>query len=80
LPKKVWPAVAKMTHLKEFRTWHSGATIDAVKRLLALPEIKSLIIGRRLASKPPTTVSDDTAVLAGFKSSGGNCRNGRKPT
>jgi hypothetical protein len=62
-------AVAKLAHLKEFRTWHSGATIDGVRKLGVLPEIKSLTIGQRLASKPPLTLSDDTVVvLAGFKS------------
>ena len=61
--------VAKLTHLKEFRTWHSGVTIDGVKKLQALPEIKSLTIGQRLASKPPTTLSDEAVgALAECKS------------
>jgi hypothetical protein len=61
-------AVAKLPHLKEFRTWHSGVTIDGVKKLRTLQEIKSLTVGQRLANKPPMTVSDDTlAVLAGIK-------------
>jgi hypothetical protein len=62
-------AVAKLTHLKEFRTWHSGVTIDGVKKLAALKEIKSLTIGQRLASKPPVTLSDETvAALAEVQS------------
>jgi hypothetical protein len=61
-------AVAKLTHLKEFRTWHSGVTVDGVKKLQALPEIKSLTIGQRLANQPPTTLSDEAvAALAGCK-------------
>ena len=47
-------AVAKLPHLKEFRTWHTGVTIEGVKKLrTALQEIKSLTIGQRLANKPP---------------------------
>ncbi len=58
-------AVAQITHLKEFRTWHSGATVEGVKNLKALKELKSLTIGQRLANKPPVTLSDDTvAALA----------------
>lgn len=61
-------AVAKLTHLKEFRTWHSGVTVDGVKKLRALPEIKSLTIGQRLANQPPTTLSDEAvAALAECK-------------
>lgn len=55
-------AVARITHLKEFRTWHSGATVDGVKKLKALKELKSLTIGQRLANKPPVTLSDDTVA------------------
>lgn len=58
-------AVAQIAHLKEFRTWHSGATAEGVKKLQALKELKSLTIGQRLANKPPVTLSDDTvAALA----------------
>lgn len=62
-------AVGQIAHLKEFRTWHSGATADGVKKLQALKELKSLTIGQRLANKPPVTLSDDTVViLAGIPS------------
>ncbi len=62
-------AVAKLKHLKEFRTWHSGVTAAGVKKLQALTEIKSLTIGQRLSSKPPTTLSDETiTALAGCNS------------
>jgi hypothetical protein len=62
-------AVGKLTHLKGFRTWHSGVTVEGVKKLLALQEIKTLTIGQRLAAKPPTTLSDDAVIaLAGLKS------------
>jgi len=62
-------AVAKLKHLKEFRTWHSGVTVDGIKKLQALLEIKSLTVGQRLAAKPPTTLSDDTvAALAECRS------------
>jgi hypothetical protein len=58
-------AVGKLTRLKEFRTWHAGQTIEGVKKLKDLPNLKSLTLGQRLAYKPPTTVSDETiAVLA----------------
>jgi hypothetical protein len=58
-------AVAKLTRLKEFRTWHAGQTIEGVKKLRELKNLKQLTLGQRLAYKPPTTVSDETmAVLA----------------
>ncbi len=55
-------AVAKLSHLKAFRTWHSGVSVDGVKKLQALKELKTLTIGQRLASKPPVTLSDDAVV------------------
>ena len=62
-------AVGKLTRLKEFRTWHAGQTLEGVKKLKDLPNLKQLTLGQRLAYKPPTTVSDETlAVLAGLKS------------
>jgi hypothetical protein len=62
-------AVGKLTRLKEFRTWHAGQTLEGVKHLKNLPNLKVLTLGQRLAYKPPTTVADDTLdVLATLKS------------
>ena len=62
-------AVGKLTRLKEFRTWHAGQTLEGVKKLKGLPNLKNLTLGQRLAYKPPTTVADDTLeVLAELKS------------
>ena len=62
-------AVGKLTRLKEFRTWHAGQTLEGVKKLKELPNLKNLTLGQRLAYKPPTTVADDTLeVLAELKS------------
>jgi hypothetical protein len=62
-------AVGKLTRLKEFRTWHAGQTLEGVKKLKGLPNLKFLTLGQRLAYKPPTTVSDETLdVLAELKS------------
>ena len=62
-------AVGKLTRLKEFRTWHAGQTLEGVKKLKDLPNLKFLTLGQRLAYKPPTTVADDTLeVLAELKS------------
>jgi hypothetical protein len=62
-------AVSKLTQLKEFRTWHNGVTVEGVKPLQAMPGLKSLTLGQRLANAPPPGVSDETlAVLAGIKS------------
>ena len=62
-------AVGQLTRLKEFRTWHAGQTLEGVKKLKSLPNLKSLTLGQRLAYKPPTTVSDETLdVLAELKS------------
>ena len=62
-------AVATIPQLKEFRTWHTGVTIEGVKKLRALKNLTSLTLGQRLSYTPPTTVSDATvAVLAEFSS------------
>ena len=62
-------AVGKLTRLKEFRTWHAGQTLEGVKHLKGLTNLKNLTLGQRLAYKPPTTIADDTlAVLAELKS------------
>jgi hypothetical protein len=55
-------AVAQIAHLKEFRTWHVGATIEGVRKLKALKELKSLTIGQRLSNKPPAMLSDETVA------------------
>jgi len=51
-------AVATITHLKNFRTWHTGVTIAGVKKLAALKELTSITLGQRLSYEPPTTLSD----------------------
>jgi hypothetical protein len=62
-------AVAKLSGLKEFRTWHTGATDEGVKKLKALKNLKSLYLGQRLTYKPPACPSDETlAILADMKS------------
>ncbi len=62
-------AVGKLTRLKEFRSWHAGQTLEGVKKLKDLPNLKQLTLGQRLAYKPPTTLSDETlGVLAGLRS------------
>lgn len=58
-------AVAKLTHLKGFRTWHSGVTPAGVKQLVALKNLTSVFLGQRLSYTPPVTLSDDALpVLA----------------
>jgi hypothetical protein len=58
-------AVASLGQLKEFRTWHSGVTLEGVKKLPALKQLTSLTLGQRLSRTPPTTLSDEAiAVLA----------------
>jgi hypothetical protein len=62
-------AVATLTRLREFRTWHAGSTLEGMKSLAALPGLKSLTLGQRLAYQPPTSLSDETiAVLVRMKS------------
>jgi hypothetical protein len=62
-------AVAKLTQLREFRTWHSGVTIEGVRKLRTLKDVRSIMLGQRLAYTPPACVSDEAvAVLAGMKS------------
>lgn len=58
-------AVGKLANLKELRTWHAGVTLEGVKRIKDLKNLKSLTLGQRLAYKPPTSLSDETlAILA----------------
>jgi hypothetical protein len=62
-------AVAKLTRLREFRTWHAGPTDEGIRRLKDLPHLKSLYLGQRLTYKPPACPSDATlAVLAELSS------------
>ncbi len=62
-------AVGQLTHLQNFRTWHTGVTNEGVKKLASLPKLESLVVGQRLAYKGEACPSDDTmAILAQFKS------------
>ena len=62
-------AVAKLSGLKEFRTWHAGPTNEGVKKLKELKNLKSLYLGQRLTYKLPACPTDETIViLAEFKS------------
>lgn len=62
-------AVAKLTRLQELRTWHAGPTQEGVKKLKALPHLKSLYLGQRLTYKPPACPTDETiAILVEMKS------------
>jgi hypothetical protein len=62
-------AVSKLANLKEVRTWHAGQTLEGVKKLRDLKNLKSLTLGQRLAYKPPTSLSNETLfVLAEMKS------------
>ncbi|HLY74693.1 MAG TPA: hypothetical protein VKU80_11300 [Planctomycetota bacterium] len=62
-------AVSKLTQLREFRTWHAGSTLEGMKSLRALKQLRSLTLGQRLAYAPPTSLSDETlAILVEMKS------------
>lgn len=62
-------AVAKLTRLQEFRTWHAGPTQEGVKKLQALTHLKSLFLGQRLTYKPPACPTDETVkILVEMKS------------
>jgi hypothetical protein len=62
-------AVAKLTGLKEFRTWHAGSTDEGVKKLKSLKNLKSLYLGQRLTYMIPASPSDKTiGILAEMKS------------
>lgn len=62
-------AVAKLTHLKSFRTWHAGQTEVGMKNLQELKNLKSVNLGQRLTMKPPACPTDETiGVLAAMKS------------
>lgn len=62
-------AVAQIAHLKGFRTWHVGASVEGIRKLKALKELKSLTVGQRLANKPPVMLSDDTVAAIAAMSS-----------
>ena len=62
-------AVAQLTGLTEFRSWHAGWTQEGVKKLQALKNLKSLYLGQRLTYDPPACPTDETVgVLAEMKS------------
>ena len=62
-------AVAKLTGLTEFRTWHAGVTDKGVKQLKALKNLKSLYLGQRLSYKAPACPADETIrILVEVKS------------
>lgn len=56
-------AVATLSQVKEFRTWHSGVTIEGVKKLRALKNLTSLTLGQRLSNTPPVTLSDEAVTV-----------------
>ena len=51
-------AVATLTQLKNFRTWHSGVTTEGVRKIAALKNLTSINLGQRLSYAPPVTLSD----------------------
>ena len=57
-------AVAKLTRLQEFRTWHAGSTDDGVKKLKELKHLKSLYLGQRLTYKPPASPTGRRSFIA----------------
>jgi hypothetical protein len=62
-------AVATLTGLTEFRSWHAGWTEEGVKKLKALKKLKSLYLGQRLTYEPPACPTDETVgVLVEMKS------------
>lgn len=62
-------AVAGLPRLKALRVWHTGGTLEGVKALRTLKELKSLLLGQSLSMKPPALLDDNTvAVLAEFSS------------
>jgi len=62
-------AVAKLTRLTEFRTWHGGPTNEGVKKLKQLKNLQSLYLGQRLTYKLPACPTDETiAILVEMKS------------
>jgi len=66
-------AVAELTQLKEFRTWHTYQTQAGNEHLLKLTGLRSLMLGQRLRQwngKPnPLSIDDSTlATLAKLKS------------
>jgi hypothetical protein len=62
-------AAAKLTGLKELRTWHAGFTDEGVKKLTVLKNLRSLYLGQRLTYNPPACPTDQTlAILVEIKS------------
>lgn len=51
-------AIATITQLKNFRTWHTGVSAEGVKKLSTLKQLTSINLGQRLANAPPVTLSD----------------------
>jgi len=56
-------AVVALVQVKEFRTWHTGVTLEGVKKLRALKNLASLTLGQRLSDTPPVTLSDEAVTV-----------------
>jgi len=60
-------AVAALSQLKGFRTWHSGVTTEGVRKLAGLKNLTGVYVGQRLSYTVPVTLSDEVLpVLAGL--------------
>ncbi len=56
-------AIGKLTQLKELRTWHYGVSAGGLQSLQSLKGLKSLMLGQRLGTSQPPTLTDDTMPL-----------------
>jgi hypothetical protein len=62
-------AIAQLSHLNTLRMWHCAVTVEGIKSLGALKELKSLTLGQCSTPKSPPMLKDDVVeVLAGFTS------------
>jgi hypothetical protein len=62
-------AIAKLTHLKNLRLFHVNTDQQGLEALKGLTGLTSIMVGQRLANKPPTLLCDQTVgVLLSMKS------------
>lgn len=56
-------AIARLSHLKSLRVFHTNADQSSLAKLSSLKNLTSLMIGQRLSNTPPIALSDQTMRL-----------------
>ncbi len=64
-------AIAALPRLRELRLWHNLETVDGLRRLASLTQLRTLTLGQRLPGRdatPPSLCDAALAAIAGIAS------------